>query len=260
MELKTILLTKEEGIATITLNRPEALNAFNMDMRRELIGLTDTLYYDDDIRVIIFTGAGRAFSAGGDIKSFDEQPQTPIYRAQLRQLTQFYDDLEALEKPVIAALNGAATGAGIGLALACDLRIAASTAKIGFREQFIGLISAAGGCSRLVRLTGLGNAKELLFTGDMITADRAKSLGLVNQVVEPDRLLETTYALARKLLERAPQALGLAKRIVNAATNVDQGSSVLLESLAQSILIQTDDHKEGIAAFREKRTPEFRGK
>ena len=186
-----------DGLATITLNRPGALNAMNMDMRAELFSLTEKLHYDDDVRVVVFTGAGRAFSAGGDIKSFDDTILTPTYRSQLRQITRFYDDLEALEKPVIAALNGPATGAGIGLALACDLRIASENASLGFREHFIGLISAAGGCSRLVRLVGLGKAKELMFTGDMLDAQHAEAIGLINRTVPCDQLKSEVQALAQ---------------------------------------------------------------
>lgn len=259
MELKTLKLSRRNGILTITLNRPKALNAFNLEMRQELIGLTEMLYTNDDIRIVIFTGAGRAFSAGGDIKSFEEVPSTPRYRALLRRLTQFYDDLEALEKPVIAALNGPATGAGIGLALACDIRIAATDARLGFREPFIGLISAAGGCTRLVRLIGLGKAKELLFTGDLISAEEAASIGLVNRIVAPEALMDETYAFAGKLLSRAPQAIGLAKRVVTAAAQIDQNSSIFIESLAQSILVKTNDHREGVSAFLDKRQPEFSG-
>lgn len=258
-QLNTISFQKKDGVATITLNRPDALNALNMDMRAELFGLTENLHDDDDVRVVVFTGAGRAFSAGGDIKSFDDAMLTPAYRAQLRQITRFYDDLEALEKPVIAALNGPATGAGIGLALACDLRIASEKARLGFREHFIGLISAAGGCSRLVRLVGLGKAKELMFLGDMVDAEEATAIGLINRTVPHDQLLPEVHTLAQKLMMRAPQAIGLAKKVLNMATSTDQHSSIVLESLAQSILVKTDDHREGVQAFLEKRKPSFRG-
>jgi enoyl-CoA hydratase/carnithine racemase len=260
MQLKTITFHENDGIGTITFNRPDSLNAFNMEMRKELFGLTEQLFYDDDVRVVVFTGAGRAFSAGGDIKSFDDTLLTPVYRAQLRQITRFYDDLEALEKPVIAALNGPATGAGIGLALACDIRIASEQATLGFREHFIGLISAAGGCSRLTRLVGLGKAKEIIFTGEMLNAIEAEKIGLVNKVVPHDQLMDEVFAFAQKLTRRAPQAIGLAKKVLNAATNTDQNSGVVFESLAQSILIKTEDHKEGVGAFLEKRKPEFHGR
>ncbi len=257
--MKTLNFSVSDGLALIELNRPEVLNALSLEMRAELFSLTDRLFYDNDIRVVVFTGAGRAFSAGGDVKQFDEKLLTPIYRAQLRQITKFFDDLEALEKPVIAALNGAATGAGIGLALACDIRIASTEAKLGFREQNIGLISAVGGCSRLVRLVGLGKAKEIIFTGEMLDAQSAQQLGLINRVVEADKLMDEVMAFAKKLMKRAPQALGLAKRVLNAATNTDQTSSLVIESLAQSVLTKTGDHKEGVDAFLEKRNPEFRG-
>lgn len=260
MPFETISLIQKKGIATVTLRRPDALNTFNAQMRSELVRATEALYGDDNVRVVVFTGAGRAFSAGGDIRTFNDSLLTPAYRAQLRQITRLYDDLEALEKPVVAALNGPATGAGIGLALACDIRFASAEATLGFREQFLGLISAAGGCSRLVRLVGLGRAKELMFTGEMISAAAAEKLGLVNRVVPAESLLDETYAFAEKLAQRAPQALGLMKRVLNTATSVDQSSSVVLESLAQSILMKTQDHKEGIDAFLAKRKPGFQGK
>lgn len=260
MSYKTIIFHVEQGIATLTLNRPAELNTFNESMRREARQVIDQLFYNEDIRAVIITGAGRAFSAGGDIKSFDENLLTPVYRAQVRELTRMYDDLEALEKPVIAAINGPATGAGIGLALACDVRFAASDATLGFREHFIGLISAAGGCSRLVRLTGLGKAKEIMFTGDMLTAEEAAAIGLVNRVVAAGELMATARDFALKIIRRAPQAIGLLKRVLNAATSIDQTTSIMLESLAQSILVKTEDHREGVKAFLEKRKANFNGR
>lgn len=249
-----------EGIATITLNRPDRLNAMDAEMRSEFHQLTDELYFNDDIKVVIFTGEGRAFSAGGDIDFLDQEWSTPRFRSETLKFTSFFDALENLEKPVLAAINGPCTGAGLQITLSCDLRIASDRAKFGFRENQIGLIPGAGGCSRLVKLIGYGKAKELIFLGEMISAEEAKSIGLVNKVVSHEKLLDETNAIARHLLTRAPVALGLAKKILWNCVNVDMHTGRVLESLAQSILIKTQDHKEGIKAFKEKRPPKFEGK
>lgn len=250
----------EDGVAVVTLNRPEKLNAMNAEMRTEFGTLQRTFISDDAIKVIIFTGAGRAFSAGGDIDFLDQEWATPEFRRETQEFTAFFDALETLEKPVLAAVNGPCTGAGLQITLSCDIRLASEDAKFGFRENLIGLIPGAGGCSRLVKLIGYGKAKELIFTGEMISADEAKSIGLVNRVVPNHQLLEETTKLAKHLLARAPIALGLAKRILWNCVNVDMAAGRTLESLAQSILIKTEDHKEGIRAFREKRRPKFEGK
>ena len=249
------------GIATITLNRPEKLNAMNDDMRADFGLLAEELKQNDAIKVIVFTGAGRAFSAGGDIDFLDQDWSTPQFRQETQEFTGFFDSLEILEKPVIAAINGPCTGAGLQITLSCDIRIASEEeARFGFRENLIGLIPGAGGCSRLVKLIGYGKAKELIFTGDMISAQEAKDIGLVNRVVPHKELLPEAKKLATHLLSRAPIALGLVKRVLWNSVNVDMATGRSLESLAQSILIKTDDHKEGIRAFREKRKPKFSGR
>lgn len=257
MTYQTLLYDCHDGIATITLNRPDVLNAVNMDMRLDFAALMDTLFYDESVRVVVFTGAGRAFSSGGDIGHFEQQWTTPTFRANSRRLTGFFDDLEALEKPVIAAINGPATGAGLELALACDIRLASEEATFGFRENYIGLIPGVGGCARFVRLIGLARAKELIFTARMIPAAEAAAIGLVNRVVAPDRLLAEAHESAQMLLRRAPEAIGLAKKVLNTVANLDQYSGIVMEGLAQSILLRSDDHQEGLRAFREKRKPEF---
>ena len=161
---------------------------------------------------------------------------------------------------MIAAIEGLAYGGGLELALACDIRIASEEATLGFRENAIGLIPGIGGCARFVRLIGVARAKELIFTGKMISAKEAEAIGLVNRVAPPERLMEETRELARTLLKRAPQSVGLAKKVLNAVANLDQTSVIVMEGLAQSILLKTEDHREGLSAFREKRKPEFKGK
>ncbi|HTF37199.1 MAG TPA: enoyl-CoA hydratase/isomerase family protein [Blastocatellia bacterium] len=227
MPYNAIQFDLSNRIATITLNRPDRLNAINEEMRDDFSRLFAELQTNEDIGVVIFTGAGRAFSAGGDIEYFERDWPTTKFRAENHRLTQFFDELELIEKPVLAAINGPCTG--------------------------------AGGCSRLVKLIGYGKAKELIFTGEMIPAVEAERIGLVNRVVPHDELMSHTRALAEHLLTRAPEALGLAKRILWHSVTSDFATGRMLEALAQSILVKSKDHREGIRAFREKRKPEFKG-
>jgi len=261
MEFKTLIYElSESGVATVTLNRPDVLNAVNMEMRLDFTSLMEQLFFDEAVKVVIFTGAGRGFSAGGDMAHFEKEWLTPSFRANSRRLTKFFDDLEALEKPVIAAINGATTGAGLELALACDIRIASEAATMGFRENYIGLIPGVGGCARLIRTIGVHRAKELIWTGTMYTADAAYDMGMLNKVAAANQLMDEAYATADLLLKRAPQSIGLAKKLLNTIANMDQTSGIVVEGLAQSILLKTDDHREGVAAFREKRRPGYRGR
>jgi enoyl-CoA hydratase/carnithine racemase len=261
MRFTHLLYNLNDGIATVTLNRPEARNALSTEMRHDLRALGDLLLTDSTVKVVIFTGAGdEAFSAGGDINHFEREWLTPDFRAHGHHLTEFFNLLETLEKPVIAAINGVATGAGLQLAMACDLRLASTQARFGFRENFLNLIPGHGGTVRLVRLVGLARAKELIFMGDFIAAAEAQAIGLVHRVVSPESLLAEAQALAQKLLQRAPQSLGLVKRLLLSASETDQASALFLESLAQSVLIKTEDHQEGVHAFRDKRKPKFTGR
>jgi len=260
LEFQSLQYDLKDGLALVTLNRPDQLNAINMEMRHDFTALTEELFFNDDVRVVLFTGAGRAFSSGGDLAHFEQGWLTPTFRAHSRRLIKFFDDLEMLEKPVIAAINGPATGGGLELALACDVRFAAEQATLGFRENYIGLIPGIGGCARLARLIGVARAKELIFAGTMLPAEAALAMGLVNRVVPDEKLLDETRDYVQMLLKRAPQSLGLAKKILNMVANVDQTTAILMEGLAQSILLRTEDHQEGLRAFRDKRKPQFSGK
>jgi enoyl-CoA hydratase len=259
MDYKTIIFELKNRIATITLNRPDRLNAINEDMRKDFTQLFTEIQTNDEIGVIIITGAGRAFSAGGDMEYFERDWNTQKFRAESYRLTQFYDELELIEKPVLAAINGPCTGAGLQITLSCDIRIASDQAKFGFRENNIGLIPGAGGCSRLVKLIGYGKSKELIFTGEMIPAAEAERIGMINRVAPHDELMNQTRALAEQLLTRAPEALGLAKRLLWHSVTSDFQTGRMLEALAQSVLIKSKDHREGVQAFREKRKPKFTG-
>lgn len=260
MEFTALRVEQADGVATVTLNRPDRLNAIDEAMRHDLRALADACYADDAIRVVVFTGAGKTFCAGADVEVFERDWNTPAFRAQSRLLTNFFSDLEALEKPVLAAINGTCVGGGLELALACDLRIAAASARLGFPESNIGLIPGIGGCSRLVKLVGYGRAKELVLTGELIPAEEARAIGLVNRVVPDGELMATVRAVATGLLKRAPQALGLAKRVIRECVSADLAAGRTLEGLAQSILLKTQDHQEGIQAFRQKRPPRFEGR
>ncbi|MEP7199836.1 MAG: enoyl-CoA hydratase/isomerase family protein, partial [Chloroflexota bacterium] len=249
-----------DGIYTVTFNRPDVLNAVNDEMRHEFRALGEQIWLDDAIRAVIFTGAGRAFSAGADMAYLEREWSTPAFRAHTRILTSFFDDLETVEKPIIAAINGPSAGAGFQLALSCDIRFAAQSAQFGLRETNIGLVPAVGACSRLARIIGYGRTKELIFSADMISAEEAHRIGLVYKVVPDGELMSAATEFAQRLLTRAPQAIGLGKRILRECLSADLTTGRGIESLALSMLTQTDDLKEGVRAFREKRKPNFKGK
>ncbi len=185
---------------------------------------------------------------------------TKGFRRVARDIHNVFDEIEALEVPVIAAINGVAAGGGLELALSCDFRFAAEGAKLGFPENNVGLIPGSGGCSRLVKLVGLSKAKRLVMSGEMIPARRALELGLVDEVFSTDEIVSKSTEFARQLAAKAPLALGLAKLVLNACANVDPDTGRHLERLGQSILKTTEDHEEGAKAFVEKRKPSFKGK
>jgi len=260
MTFTTLRYDVQDGIATVLLDRPEKNNAISMEMRADFRALADELYADESVRVAIVTGSGKAFSVGADVSTFETDWNTPIFRANTRLLTNFFNELEALEKPVIAAINGTCVGGGLELAMACDLRVAARSARFGLPENNLGLIPGVGGCSRLVKLVGFGRAKELVLTGEIITAEDALRHGLVNRVVDDGALLTEARALAERLRGKAPQALGIAKRVLQNCVSADLQTGRTIESFGQSILIKTEDHREGVTAFREKRRPKFEGR
>ncbi|MFB6354668.1 MAG: enoyl-CoA hydratase/isomerase family protein [Halobacteriales archaeon] len=248
----------DDGVATVRLAN-DPVNAIDQTMRHELVDALDVLR-EDRVRVGVLAGRSSVFSVGADVALFEEAADwtTAEFRTNSRVLGRTFDGLEALEKPVLAAIAGTCVGGGLELALACDVRIAAPDATLGFPEHNIGLIPGIGGCSRFVHLVGPGVAKDLIFRGELLDGRRARELGLVERVADDPEAAARTYAA--DLLEQPPQALGLAKRVVNAARDADLQTAGLLESLAQSTLIETADHAEGLAAFREDRDPEFTGR
>ena len=252
------------GIAEATLRRPERLNAFNDAMLRELGEILADVAGRDEVRVLILTGEGRAFCVGADLNWFNVEAlgrePTPKFRAAAAGTHGVFDQMEALEKPVIAAINGLCVGGGLEMALSCDLRLAADDARLGLPELNAGIIPGSGGCSRLVRLIGAARTKELVFTGDLIPAAEAHVMGLVNRVVPAADLLADARRLAEKFLAKAPQALGIAKLLINHAGSVDDAMARTLDRLGQSILLPTADAAEGSRAFRAKRPPAFTGR
>jgi len=242
------------------LNRPEALNAFSKDVVEEIIRALEEVRNDENVRVVVVTGAGeKAFSAGADIKSM-----VGMTVLKARELSLMGEKLclalENLEKPVIAALNGYAVGGGLEVAMSCDLRIASENARVGQTEINIGLIPGWGGTQRLTRLIGRTKAKELVFTGRMIDAKTAERLGIVNIVVPPDKLKEAVRQFALELASKAPVAVRVAKALINKGADIGLDSALELEREGFGVVASTDDLKEGVSAFVEKRKPVFKGK
>jgi enoyl-CoA hydratase/carnithine racemase len=251
----------EDQIAVLTLNRPDKLNAFDEQMIREIRNVIWRINFDDRIRVLIITGAGRGFCSGRDILGLDYENNLPTaqYRAYVRANHEMLDDLEALEKPVIAAVNGVCAGGGVEIAISCDFRMAARGAQFILTENKLGVLPASGACSRMIQMIGIGPLKEMVMAALPFDADKAERVGLVSRVYEPDQLMNGALEFARHLIGCSPLAMGMAKHIINTCQNVDTETGRILERLGQSVLIRSEDAREGIKAFREKRPPNFRG-
>jgi enoyl-CoA hydratase len=260
MEFKNTLYEKRGGMATITINRPQAMNALNEETIPEILSRLQDAEKDENVRVIVITGAGeKAFCAGLDLKPMRDINVIKAVETSKRgqKLTLA---IEELGKPVIAAINGYALGGGLELAMACDIRIASEKARIGQPEVNVGLIPGWGGTQRLPRLVGKGIAKELIFTGKMIDAKTAERIGLVNVVVPTDELMSTVEELAKVIMSKPPIAIRLAKELINSSIETDQGTGLVHEAEAFGILSSTEDYREGVSAFIEKRKPEYKGK
>mgnify|MGYP000268163196 CR=1 FL=1 len=259
MAFETLNLNvNSDGVATIRLDNG-SINAIDQQMRQELAEAVDVLR-EERVRVGIIAGSGDVFSVGADIELFEAAQEwtTAEFRSNSRILGRAFDGLETMEKPVLAAIDGTCVGGGLELALACDVRIADPDATLGFPEHNIGIIPGLGGCSRFVHLVGPGVAKDMIFSGELIEGDRGREIGLIERVETDPETAAREYA--DSLLDQPPQALGLAKRVVNAARDTDTQTAGVIESLAQSTLLETADHAEGLRAFREKQEPEFSGK
>lgn len=257
-----IKLDSNGPVTVMTLNRPDALNAWNLDMRREMRDAVFALANDPELRVAIVTGSGRAFAAGEDVRGMgDLTAEGPRgFRRHVRHFHNVFDEIEQMEVPVIAAINGVAAGGGLELALSCDFRFAADSARMGLPENNVGLIPGSGGISRLVKLVGPSKAKRLVMTGEIVNADAALAMGLVDEVHPQDELLGKAKEFADLLAAKAPLALGTAKLVINQCVNVDVETGRNFERIGQSVLKMTEDHREGATAFVEKRKPDFKGR
>lgn len=260
MSFQNLQWQVENSIATITLDRPKALNALDLATLAELEEALDRAAGDEEVRVVVLTGAGeKAFVAGADVKEL--AGLSPLQaQAHARRGQAIFSRLETLGKPSIAAINGFALGGGLELALACTFRIAAETAKMGLPEITLGLIPGFGGTQRLPRLVGRGAALEMILTGEMVDASRAEALGLVHRVVPAAELAEATGTLAGKLLRFSGALLGLAEETVRRGTEMAFDEALAHEASQFGVAVSTDDSTEGMAAFVEKRKPAFQGR
>jgi 2-(1,2-epoxy-1,2-dihydrophenyl)acetyl-CoA isomerase len=255
----TVLRDASEGVLTLTLNRPEALNSFNIEMKEALLAAFKEAARDKSVRVVVLTGAGRAFSAGQDLKERQQADAADLGTELRLRYNPIVLVMRRLEKPIIGAINGVAAGAGISVALACDMRIASESAS--FIEVFgrVGLVPDTGSSWFLPRLVGYARAAEMSFTTDPVDASTAERIGLVNRVVPADQLMAEAAALAGKLAKSAPIAMALAKRALNRSLETNLEQALEFEAELQAIAGRSKDYVEGVAAFVEKRPPNFTG-
>lgn len=260
MEYQDILFEVRNHVAYITIDRPKVLNALRMNTKAELEDAVDAIAADSSILGVIITGTGRSFISGSDISEISVDAEGGETTAMSQKAHALFDKFEALEKPVLAAINGYAIGGGTELALACDLRIASSRAVFGLPEVDLGVAPCYGGTQRLPRLVGAGVAKDLLFTGRKMKADEALRVGLVNRVVEHAELMNEAEATMRAILKNAPIAVKYCKLMVNRGLEMSLADGLDYEAQVAGILVETQDAKEGVRAFFEKREPQFQNK
>lgn len=260
MDFENLKVTHADGVTTIVVDRPKKLNALDADTLSEIESAFESIATDDAVRAVVVTGAGdKAFVAGADIGELARETATTGHLAA-RRGQEIFRKIESLGKPVVAAINGFALGGGLELALACHLRIASDNAKLGLPEVSLGVIPGYGGTQRLARLVGRGRALEMILTGAHIDAPEAYRIGLVNRVVALDELVDETDRLMRVILANGPLALRHALLAVDQGLEIDQEKGMLVEAALFGILFGTEDLREGMAAFLEKRKAEFRGK
>ena len=247
-----------DGVGVITVNRPEVRNALDTATWAALLDAFRAFDQDEAVRGIIVTGAGeKSFVSGADLNSLKTRSALDTLKAVNSKTLA---EIEAVSKPVIAAINGFALGGGLELAMACDIRICSKTAKLGQTELNLGFLPGAGGTQRLTRLVGPGKAKELIFTGKVITAEEALAIGLVNELAESGELMDKAMAMARAIAAKSAYILKLAKLVVNAGADGDLHTALAIERLGQTAAFSSEDHLEGIDAFLEKRAPNFKGR
>jgi enoyl-CoA hydratase/carnithine racemase len=257
MKLESLLYAIDAGVAVVTVNRPDARNSISDVVIREMYQVLDDVRENAAVGALVITGAGdQAFVSGADIRAIAARRRREALAGLNNRL---FAAVEALEKPTIAAVNGYALGGGLELALACDIRVAATGARFGLPETKLGIIPAAGGTQRLPRVIGWGRARYLILTGDIIDATEAERLGLVSAVVPQEELLPKAREIATKILERGPLAIRLAKKALSLSAEAPLSAGLEFESVAQAILFESRDKEEGTRAFLEKRKPRFTG-
>lgn len=260
MDFEFIIYEKSESVATITLNRPDAMNAFSKEVVAEFLQAMKDAETDENIRVIVLTGSGeKAFSAGADIKAMKGMNALKARELSLMG-EKICSTIENSQKPVIAAMNGYALGGGLEVAMSCDLRIASETSRMGQTEVNIGLIPGWGGTQRLTRLVGATKAKEMIYTGKMIDAITAERLGIVNTVAPAEKFRETVKQFAQELALKPPVAIRVAKALINKGSEISLDAAIALEREGFGVVASTEDLQEGVTAFTEKRKPSFKGK
>jgi 2-(1,2-epoxy-1,2-dihydrophenyl)acetyl-CoA isomerase len=255
---EVLRIERAAGVATLTLNRPESRNAIDLPMRKALIEALEAFESDPGIRVLVLTGAGGHFCAGGDMKSLrDRRPTREEHLERVRLLNRLVLRLAGFPRPTIAMVDGYAVGSGCNLALACDMVVASDRARFGEVFGKVGLVPDGGASWLLPRLIGIARAKELLFTCEIVDAARAERIGLVNRVVPHAELMAQTNALAERLARGAPQAQAAAKRLLAGGALSDLATALEAEAQAQALAVTSEEHREGIAALYEKREPKF---
>ncbi len=259
MDYEVTTMERDDKVAIITINRPEAMNALNSKVLEELTARMDEVQGNNEIWCVILTGAGKAFVAGADIAEMSSLDPAGA-EAFAKKGQALFDKIEQLRCPVIAAINGFALGGGCEISMACDIRYASVKAKLGQPEVNLGLMPGFGGTQRLSRLVGRGKAKELIFSADMVRAEEAHRIGLVDQVFEPEELMEKTVAMAKKICSKAPIAVSKSKQAINEGLDLPLSGGNDLEAKLFGGLFALEDTKEGTSAFLEKREANFQGK
>ena len=257
-----LLYEVKDRVATLTLNRPDKMNAFTGAMIERWAWALAEAQRDPDVNVVVVTGAGKAFCSGGDVARMGQGEPTPLDHKNMlwEHIHRVPKALEQMDKPVIAMVNGVAVGAGMGMAVMCDLRIASDAARFSTGYVRVGLVPGDGDTYFLPRLIGSAKALELLWTADFIEAPEAERLGIVNRVVAAERLAEETYALARKIADGPQVPIRMIKRLVYQSLRLDLRTHLDLVSSHMAVVRETEDHKEGVQAFKEKRPPKFKGR
>jgi 2-(1,2-epoxy-1,2-dihydrophenyl)acetyl-CoA isomerase len=260
MDYQTLLSETQDGIALIRMNHPKKMNALGAELRKDLLACLEALDRDEGVRVLVLTGSGKSFCAGGDIQELKDKRTVSQARAYVRQVSRIISAIRNLEKPVIGAVNGAAVGAGFSLAMACDLIVASEKAFFSMAFVKIGLVPDLGTTYFAPRLFGSPKAKEMAFLGQTLSAQDLYNLGFINALVDPEALEPKALDLARQIAAGPPLALGLTKKMMNQSWDLNLETALEVEAQSQAACMQSEDFHEGVGAFYEKRPPRFQGK